>query len=284
MALEAMIWQVPGHPRSRAVCQAMLTGLRRLGVHAGMKSSLTYRRPETRVGIFYGISGRLVRALADYPAEGRTAVHFDLGYWGRKEGGRFSGFHKLTINDRHPNNYFQRRAHDGSRLARFGVEIEPWRTDGRHIVVAAMGPKGSRAEGFNPYEWERRAIAELKKHTDRPIVFRPKPNHEHARPIEGTIFGHGEDLREALRGAHALVTHHSNAAIEALAAGVPAFVAEGPCLALGAEMADLSRIEEPPRPSGRKQFLADLAWCQWSISEIEEGLPWRHLKEEGLIP
>jgi hypothetical protein len=105
--------------------------------------------------------------------------------------------------------------------------------------------------------------------TDRPIVYRPKPNGIGARPIDGTVWGKGPLLAEALVGCHAVVAHHSNAAVDALLAGVPCVCPDGVASLLRAP--DLTEIEQPPMPDGREQWAYDLAWTQWSVEEIERG-------------
>lgn len=282
MALDVVLFQIPGHPRSKAVTCAMLEGILKVGDRAKIRSSLTYRQPDGDVGVFYGLAGNLARALAEYPAAGRKAVYVDLGFWGRKDGGRFSGYHKLSVNGRHPTAYFQQRKHAPDRARAFGLRAEVWQRGGSHILLAGMGPKGSRAEGFSPMAWEARAVQAIRAVSDRPIVYRAKPNWEGAPPLAGAIMApKGQDLLEALKGCHAVVAHHSNAAVEGLVLGHPAFVVEGIALPMGAS--DLSTIEAPRYPVGRPQWLADAAYSQWSIAEMASGAAWRHLKDEGLI-
>jgi hypothetical protein len=91
----------------------------------------------------------------------------------------------------------------------------------------------------------------------------------------------GYDLRpisEALASARAIVTHHSNVAVEALAAGVPVHCFTG---AAAACSVPLDRLCE--RPEGREQFLADVAYLQWSLDEMRSGAYWAHIKERGVI-
>lgn len=282
MPLDVTIYAIPGHLRSRTVCAAMLEGILRSGDKCVVKSALAYTTPESDVAVFYGLAGKLANVLRDYPKAGRPAAYVDLGYWGRKDGGRFAGYHKIAVNSRHPTAYFQNRSHDASRAEVFGLEPAPWSQGGRHILIAGMGPKGAHADGFPPLGWERKAMAEIRKHTDRPVIYRPKPNWPGPPQLDGARMApHGQSLEAALVNCHAVVAHHSNAAIEAITLGVPAFVVEGAALPMAC--ADLSRIETPARPDGRRQWLNDLAWTQWSIPEQASGAAWNYLKEEGLV-
>ena len=90
-----------------------------------------------------------------------------------------------------------------------------------------------------------------------------------------------QPLADVLHGAHCVVAHHSNVAVEAILAGIPAICPEGVASVMAGHK--LKQIEDPPMPSGRAQWAADIAYCQWSIAEMTAGLPWIHLVREGLI-
>lgn len=282
MSTRVVIYQIPQHHRSLVICTAMEEGLRRHGVDVVRKYESEYKGVEADVAVFYGLEGRLKKVFRDYSASAKAA-YIDLGYWKRKErGNRFGGYHKIVINDRHPTLYFQNRVHDDSRARSIGVEVESWRDGGGHILIAGMGDKGAEAEGYEPEEWERRAIKVMRVYTNRNIVYRPKPSWKMARPIAGVGYSpKTTELHHALRNCHAVVTHHSNVAMEALIAGIPAFCWKG--VATPLSLQDLKFIEKPLRPEGRDQWVNDIAWCQWSVDEMKTGFAWKCLQEEGLL-
>lgn len=85
-----------------------------------------------------------------------------------------------------------------------------------------------------------------------------------------------EPLSAHLLNAWAMVVHTSNAATEALIAGVPAFF-DGPHLVTeGAAQQGIEGIERPALPD-RLPALQRLAWAQWSMREITRGDPFAHL-------
>jgi hypothetical protein len=259
----------------------MAEGARRLGLNWELRSSLSYRgRPEHDVAVFYGLAAGLDRIFRDYRESGRRAVYCDLGYWGRRKRTRFDGYHKLAVNSRHPTEYFQARPHGPERFAEHHVTVRPWRTSGEHILLAGMSAKAAAAEGLMPHVWERETIAYLRELTRRPIVYRPKPNWAEAKPLAGSTFDRETPLADALTGCHAVVTHHSNVAVDALLAGVP-------CVCLGGVASLLSgkieQIEDLPTPPGREQWAADLAWTQYSVDEMQSGAALQYLIDEGLI-
>ncbi len=239
------------------------------------------------VACFYGLEGNtpeIFRLYSSAALPEHRAVFLDLGYWGRREGGRWAGYHKVVVNDRHPNRYLLRYPMPGDRLAMFHVEPKPLREPGHHILLCGMSDKAARAVGLEPEEWELGTIAELRRLTTRPIVYRPKPSWKGARPLPGTRFSEpGRTLEEDLLGCHALVTRHSNCALEALLAGVPAHAEDGVAALLNCWT--LGDVNAPTLPSAaaRLELARNLAYAQWSIAEMREGLPWRHLRTKGLL-
>ena len=194
----------------------------------------------------------IVRALQ---ADGRPWWYADHGYLGQ-------GFYRVTRGALQLSALDQGAPACSARLRCLGVQIEPWRVGGRHILVCPPGEVFARLNGFDAGQWRREILSELKQATDRPIVVRPKETRL------------TQPLAEDLRDAHALVAYTSNAAGEAVLAGVPVFVT-GACAALPMGRSDLSMIESPAQPDGRERWAAWLAANQWNLKETRAGACWR---------
>jgi hypothetical protein len=136
----------------------------------------------------------------------------------------------------------------------------PWARAGRHIVVAEPSPTYQR---FHAIEgWTARMIAALRQLTDRPLVVRDK---------EMQRFG--RKLHEDLRDAHVLVTHGSNAAVEAVIMGCPVIVDHSSAAAL-VGLTDLGEVERPLYPE-RGPWVNALAYSQFDERELVDGTLWR---------
>ena len=198
---------------------------------------------------------------------------------------------------------FRAEGMPSDRWDSMGIELQPWRTEGDYILLCAQVPWDAQVQEGNHLEWLESTALEIRKHTERPIVFRGHP--KAWRRVDpylglpgdpwremGVRFG---DLRhppptsfeEDLAGAHAVVCFNSNVATLATIAGVPVFTG-APCLAdpialrgdwTGKTMWDLLGCMEivNPLPGVREQWLADLCYKQWSVDEFREGTPWKHL-------
>lgn len=169
--------------------------------------------------------------------------------------------------------------HDGSgnagpsRFRKFGIEVKPWRQDGRHILIT------TQSELFYPQRlgttraaWTSQVIDELRRHSDREIVICDKP------PVQdmGSRQAHAPEFEAHLLDAWAMVTYSSSTSVKALLEGVPVFsLATSMASVMGLD--DLGRIEEPIYPDGREQWMWNLAANQWTFAEMRSGACWRAL-------
>lgn len=197
-------------------------------------------------------------------SESRPWIYWDRGYARRVFAtdlptGDAGGYYRW-----HLNGYQAQVVHDvpADRWSALQTPVSPWSKSGRHIVVAEPSPTYQRFHGIEG--WTDRTLAALKAVTDRPIVIRDK---------EMQRFG--RKLHEDLRGAHCLVTHGSNAAVEAVVMGCPVVVHPDSAAAL-VGLTDLTRIETPIYPD-REPWLRSLAYSQFSERELVDGTLWRLL-------
>jgi hypothetical protein len=139
------------------------------------------------------------------------------------------------------------------------TEVRPWSRGGGHVVIAA--PTRTYCRFHRCPDWIADTIDALARVTDRQLVIRDKEQYER-RPIQ-----------RDLAGAHCLVTHASNAAVEAVILGCPVFVHTDSAAALVGQT-DLARIESPVYPD-REDWLRSLAYSQFNESELVNGTLWR---------
>lgn len=153
------------------------------------------------------------------------------------------------------------------RANKFDVRIKPWRTGGRHVLVCLpYNPEYASGFGVDIHQWLADLKILLPSVTDRPIVYREKP-----RDVTRIT-----PLGEALKNAWCLVTHSSNAAVEAAMVGVPVFC-EPVCGAAMVGCTDFTKIETPIYPDNREEWIASLMWQQFSLNEFRSGLAWQTL-------
>lgn len=229
----------PGKARSRLVLDALATGWR-----------------DGDATAFYGVVGIERQFQA---ARAGTWIYGDNAYFDSGRG-KFFRFARDAFQ------VSELQAPDFERLSRLYVKIKPWRRGGRHVVVVEQSAHFLGVSGAGS-DWLRRTTEDVGRHTDRPLSIRPWSRDK---------AGAAATLAADLEGAHALVTHMSAAANEALLAGVPVFVT-GACAASPMASGALAEIERPRYSSGREEWAAGLAASQWTLQELRDGLAWRTL-------
>lgn len=233
-------------------------------------------------GICLGVKRAGKRLLAQHVDAGKHFLFLDKSYMGRSQ------YVRVSIDSWQPLAYF-RRNRPADRFNRLGVRLHPRRQSGPKDMILFAGSSQKYCNFHDlgdATEYAESVIRQLKQHTKREIIYRPKPswaaNHpEECRPIPGTHLSHPHvEISREIARCHLVVTHGSNAAFDALAAGVPVMVlGDGLCKPMGLG-AEFGRIEDPPFPSDAecRQFFFDAAYCQWTNEELSNGTAWADLK------
>lgn len=202
--------------------------------------------------------------------DARDFYYMDTGYFGN---GVNKVYHRIVKNDLQHGPIIQR---DPGRWQRLNIQLPQQQRLGSRIIVAAPDEKPCRFYGIDQQQWIKDTVATLKQHTDRVIVVRQRA----ARRIDRVVH---DPLREVLRqDVHALVTFNSNAAVESILEGVPAFVLSPAHAAAPVANRDLARIENPHRPDHDQlqAWAAHLAYGQFHIQELRDGTAYGILNED----
>ena len=246
-----------GKKKGLKICRAFAQGCGGEVVPAGITAKLL-----SGPAFFYGLTEDTIGLLKQAQEEGRTYFYCDNAYYfGRRE------YFRITRNALMHSGIGEA---DNGRLRAMGVEIKPWRDDGRHVVLATQSDLFYRMHlGVSRDEWTRAAIARVAQHTEREIVVCNKP-------APGSPEWPHANFENVLPGAWAVVSYSSSVMVLALAQGVPV-ITLGPSMASCVGTSDLSRIEDPHYPDDRERWLAVLMANQWTMGEIRDGAAWRAL-------
>jgi hypothetical protein len=209
-------------------------------------------------------------------ADGNNFYYMDSGYVGNNVSTRNSHgikhYHRIVLNDMQHNTI---RARPSDRWDRLGVKPHP-RRYGERIIVAAPDEKPCKHYGINQQQWIQETVAEIQRHTDRPVIVRERAPKREDRVLK-------EPLSQVLeQDVHALVTFNSIAAVESILAGVPAFVLAPSHVANPVANRDLAIIEKLFYPN---QDLL-MAWChsmaygQYHVKELKNGTAFRMMQEQ----
>lgn len=195
---------------------------------------------------------------------------------------------KVGLNGINRDGYFGDINNDNTRAKVLELELKPWRTNGEYILIAGQHDKSLQWQNQPSLsKWFLQTYDTIRKHTDRPIIFRPHPRcrlehierglkyvyRQEPKKINDTY----DDFDMDFDNVFCTINWSSNPGVHSVINGVPAFV--GPSsLAYDVAGHDLNLIEYPQTPD-RTQWVNDYAWTEYTVEEIARGLPLNRLRQ-----
>jgi len=198
---------------------------------------------------------------------------------------------KVGLNGINRDAYFGDSGNNNARSNALGLLLKPWRTDGEYILICGQHDKSLQWQGMpSMSNWLMQTISEVRKHTDRPIIFRPHPRRPlpHIEKEFKNVYRQDpqhvkdtyDDFDMGFDNVWATISYSSNPGIHSIIEGVPAFVStHSLAYPVGNDIDFLHDIEQPVMPD-RTQWLNDYAHTEWTLDEIAQGLPLKNLTSE----
>ena len=215
-------------------------------------------------------------------AEGKPTIVLEVG--GIVRGTTW----KVGLNGINRDAYFNDPNNDNSRASLLGLSLKPWRTDGKYILICGQHDKSLQWQNMpRMSNWFLDTYDEIRKHTDRPIIFRPHPRCRlehierglrHVTRQEPThVIGTYDDFDMGFNNVFCTISYSSNPGIHSIIEGIPAFVSPSSLAYDVANDIDFLHDLERPLMPDRTQWLNDYAHTEWTIEEISQGIPIKHL-------
>lgn len=193
---------------------------------------------------------------------------------------------KVGLNGINKGSYYVPANADNSRAKQLGLKLTPWRSAGEYIIICGQHNKSLQWIDMPPMsKWIMDTIDTIQQFSNRTIIIRPHPrcplphiesqfkNVYNQTPIH--VSGTYDSFNLDFSKVWATVSWNSNPGSQSIISGVPAFVGEN-SLARDVANIDLSNIENPIMPE-RQQWLNELAYTEYTVAEIESGLPIKNL-------
>lgn len=164
---------------------------------------------------------------------------------------------------------------------RLNLDLQPWRSNGQHVLVCGQRDGGWSMKGSDMAAWVINTLREIRQYTDRLIVVRPHPKN----PIDPKLINQfanvklstNPSLQQDLQNAWASVFFNSSSCVASVLAGVPVFAVDSDCVAWDVANTTLSQIEKPLTPL-REQWLWDLSAAHWTDEDSKSGLIYNKFK------
>ena len=156
---------------------------------------------------------------------------------------------------------------DYNRLKKFRekITIKDWQLTGTYIVVLPPSQFMKNYYGLGDTTWEDEVKNILRRSTDREVRFRLKTSKV--------------PFMEEIKGAWAVISFQTTAAVDAVLAGVPSFCDKISC-ALPVSKRDLFEIEKPLYAENRSEWIDSLLANQYTLTELRNGFAWNRLKNK----
>ena len=254
--LEKPIVVYTNHFTNRHLCYNFAYGSKSLMCH--IDNFKDYNKTIATYGYLRG-TGELIKKV-------RNFIYMDHGYF--KQSDRvfeknktkifnYNGYFRVVVND---------FWHDGSgkksedRLKKLDLKFKNLNKSGEYIILSE--PTDDAKNYYGLKNWINETMNEIKKYSDRKIIIH---NRTSALP-----------LNDLLKDAWAFVSDHSSAGFQAMISGVPAYFTNK-------TLSKIGKLEDLENHEINYKIFNNLAYQQWTISEIKSGECWAQISSNNKI-
>lgn len=263
-----------GALNSKPVFEAFAQGVSNLG------HEVTYNSTDADVAVIWSVlwHGRMSankNVWEHFVRQGKKIIVLEVGALHR------GITWKVGINGINRDAIFPDGNNNSDRAEQLGLKLKPWNTDGSKIVICTQHDKSQQWENMpSIQQWVSDMINMIRVQTDREIVVRPHPRCKIDIPgvtiqkpqqIPGTY----DDFDLQFDDVYAVVNWSSNPATQSVMSGIPVYTGKS-SLAWDVSMQSITNLNNP-QLHDRTQWLNNLAYTEWSIPEISQGIPIKHL-------
>ena len=275
--MKVSLWTNYGANNSRPVFDAFAHGC----LHHGI--DVVYNDPSADVDVIWSVlfNGRMAPNKNIWEQQKPTIV---LEVGGIKRGTTW----KVGLNGINRAGDCLPSGNNNDRARLLGLKLKPWKINNEYgaIIIACQHAKSHQWRNQKTVQtWVFDSINLLRQYTNRKIIIRPHPRcpipdieYEFKNVVQQTpahIPNTYDDFDFDPSNAYAVVNWSSNPATQAVIQGIPVFV--GPdSLAFDVGNTNLACINAPRMPD-RTQWLNDIAHTEWTVEEISQGIPHKHL-------
>ena len=268
-----------GALNSPPIFQAFANGVKALG------HEVSYNNDDADVAVIWSVlwDGRMRPNEAvwqNYRNSGRNVIVIEVGTLFR------SITWRIGINGINREANFGLTGNDDSRVKKFKLTLQENRSNPNGpILLCTQSPKSRQWRNELPMNtWVKYVIKDIRKQTDRDIIIRPHPRY----PVEmvqeknvtyqlpNHIKNDVWDLKT--KDAFAVVNLSSGPGVQATLWGTPAYVGkESMAYEIANEIGGDYNNPKMPTMEEKQQWLNDLTYTEWTVEEINKGIPLERL-------
>jgi hypothetical protein len=278
-------------PSQQLIAQAVMEGCRRMGESAHVFSQWGSPEHDAECAVLFGIGGDAKQIYDAARKAGKRTVLLDKPYIRALKGGSTPRYHlvRVAVDGFQPLGYFQVEKRASDRWDRLCVDVLPYRKRKSQAIlldgasnkyVQWCGLGNGNGSGLAQWaEWGQRIVDTIREYTNRTVIYRPRPSHNETPLVKHCVVSE-RPLEQDFADCEVVVSHGGNIGFDAVIRGIPHF-AIGESIARPLSQTDWAKVGEPFRPSDdeRRQWLHDLAYCQWNLDEFRDGSAWRYIRD-----
>lgn len=178
------------------------------------------------------------------------------------------------------------------RWLSLGKELHDFDYSGVHVVIFGQVRFGVGSQHVDIRQWYRQALNEVfAKTKTHKVVLRLHPNsQDEPFPVKNMnlkFTNNSRSLREDIEKAYCTISFSSHSIVESVLYGRPSFCCSKtsmgyPLFYIKDAGEAIEKQQQMPQKEQILQWLYDLCYTQWSVSEIKAGLCWSHLRPHAL--
>jgi len=246
------------HVHSEKVMKHVQTGWKIPVCHTDRFSK---KGAEHEEAIMYGILRGCADVIHHHFKNGIDYLHIDNGYFKRHH---YSGYYRVSLNDTQAR--YKDIALPSERAKKLDVKIRDWvRNENGYVLIIPHTPAFEIFYGVDIKKWTDTTI---KKLNGRPYKIRDK---NATTPLE-----------EDLKSASCVITFNSNAALEAILAGIPAIATSNHSVIKSWNKLTMDNVEDcfdKCSALDREKLVNFLSYHQFTLDEIDKGIAPAIIKE-----
>jgi hypothetical protein len=167
-----------------------------------------------------------------------------------------------------------------------GFDLQPWRANGKHILIALQRNGGWSMSGYDVMDWLDTTIKQIKQHSDRPILVRGHPGDKKVKTYlkinqPNVTVSTSASIINDFANAWATVTYNSSPGVASAIEGIPVFVTDPTpqkSQAFDVCNSSLNTIENPIMPE-RQSWIEKIAMSHFCFNDLQNGVAWNIIKD-----
>jgi hypothetical protein len=278
-------------PSQQAVVDAIRNGAAAAGLHPDVFGEADPQHRNADAVVVFGISGKN-RQVWDANAWKRRILldkPYIRGLKSDRDLPRYSRL-RVSLDSLQPVRYFQGIPRKPDRWEELKVKLEPYRKRGQGPILLDGGSNKflqwrnlgdpTKPDMERWAAWGQSLVDRIRQHSQREIIYRARPSHN-PNPILERCVNSALSLKEDFSRCALVVSHGGNLGVEAVVSGIPHFATSPESMAspLSETRWELLDRQFYPSDEARTQWARDLAYCQWTMAEFENGRAWRYILE-----